>query len=310
MLGTLMFFSMRTNMTFAHVLPMALSCVLAYTTSSVIMYSMEDEAMEDDNWGWVAALLAVSSALCLSGHRNLEYQRRLAFLSLHASFAVLKDLQVSDADCFLVEGRESLNTTGSFRSGGKGPETRLGRLKKGTQLLQRLSTSAHGTGNPAFRNALKALIDVLVEAREDLAQAERLLAPDVAELLEQKGVDDEAHLKLLELFDELPPVPPLPPQAGRKLEQEGYGSFTAKTEVSDDKEQTEVWGWDVLPSAGGLVLAREGVRPSVKKEMLLSPLAAAGEAILIPAALGSARYGSSDEMAMGQTNASILGRMN
>ncbi|CAJ1429431.1 unnamed protein product, partial [Effrenium voratum] len=186
MLGTLMFFSMRTNMTFAHVLPMALSCVLAYTTSSVIMYSMEDEAMEDDNWGWVAALLAVSSALCLSGHRNLEYQRRLAFLSLHASFAVLKDLQVSDADCFLVEGRESLNTTGSFRSGGKGPETRLGRLKKGTQLLQRLSTSAHGTGNPAFRNALKALIDVLVEAREDLAQAERLLAPDVAELLEQK----------------------------------------------------------------------------------------------------------------------------
>ena len=91
------------------------------------------------------------------------------------------------------------------------PEIRLSRLKKGIDLLNRLAASA-GTGNQAFRNALLGLSDLLSSAREDLAQAERFVSPDLSELLEQKGIERDARAKLLDLFDEPTPLPRLPLQ--------------------------------------------------------------------------------------------------
>ncbi|CAE7180806.1 CPK2 [Symbiodinium pilosum] len=228
MLGTLMFFSMRTNLSFAHALPMALSCFLAYGSSSIVLQSTVEADQNDFNWGWTGVLLAISSALCLSGHRNLEYQRRLSFLSLYASFAVLKDIEVDDPATFVdymaFERRASSDAQNETPASGAVPlgmrETRLARLKRGQELLRRLSSSP-GMGNQAFRNALVGLLDILSSAREDLAQADRLLKPDVGEQLQKQAIQGEAQQKLLDLFDDLPPVPRLPREVDKLLDTEG-----------------------------------------------------------------------------------------
>eukprot|EP00913_Durusdinium_trenchii_P009276 g8715.t1 len=54
MLGTLMFFSMRTNLRFLYALPVALSCLLAYGTSSIVMASSPKANPDDFRWGWTA----------------------------------------------------------------------------------------------------------------------------------------------------------------------------------------------------------------------------------------------------------------
>lgn len=275
MLGTLMFFSMRTNLRFLYALPVALSCLLAYGTSSIVMASSPKANPDDFRWGWTAVLLIVSCGLCLSGHRNLEYQRRLSFISLYASFAVLKDIQVADPLEKQVPGspRSSITgMTGFSLAQSKGPETRLARLKRGIALLDRLCTSA-SSGNQAFRDALMGLLEILSSAREDLAQAERLVSADIAEVLEQKGIDGEAKLKLLDLFDELPPLPPVPPLPLRvnMLEKD----CEAEESNKDRDDKLEAWGWEVLPMQHG------GSTSSTKKELDES-LASAGEMLLAP----------------------------
>jgi len=296
MLGTLMFFSMRTNLSFAHALPMSLSCILAYAISSIVLQSnieVEQNAFQNDySWGWTGVLLVISSAMCLSGHRNLEYQRRLSFLSLWASFAVLKDIQVDDPATFvdyMAFERRASGDAQETPANGAGPqamrETRLARLKRGQELLRRLSSSP-GMGNQAFRNALIGLLDILSSAREDLAQADRLLKPAVGEQLLKQGIDGEAQQKLLDLFDDSAPVPRLPPKVDKMLDSEGA------VNGSDDKERenpTEAWGWEVLPISGPVSSARKADVPS--------PLAGAGESVLVPAvseaAGGNSALGSS-----------------
>lgn len=296
MLGTLMFFSMRTNLSFAHALPMSLSCILAYVISSIVLQSNvevdQNTFGSDGSWGWTAVLLVISSAMCLSGHRNLEYQRRLSFLSLWASFAVLKDIQVDDPATFVdymaFERRASGDAHGETPANGSGPramrETRLARLKRGQELLRRLSSSP-GMGNQAFRNALIGLLDILSSAREDLAQADRLLKPAVGEQLLKQGIDGEAQQKLLDLFDDLAPVPRLPRKVDKMLDEGAVNG--------DDKERenrTEAWGWEVLPISGPAT-------SSARKADVPSPLAGAGESVLVPvvseAAGGNSALGSS-----------------
>lgn len=273
MLGTLMFFSMRTNLTFLHALPVALSCVLAFLLSSIMVARSVEDPDENYAWGWTLVLLVVSSGMCLSGHRNLEYQRRLSFLSLYASYAVLKDMEVSDPlvieeSCSPRSSVRSINS--NMKAQSKGPETRLARLKRGTKLLSRLCASAHG-GSTAFRNALLALLDILQSARDDLAQADRLLAVDMAELLEQKGIEGDAKLKLLNLFEELPPVPPLPLQVDHMLE-DGNHSPESEKEKSD---KPEAWGWEVLNFQNGGSSGSTKMDPS-------EPLSVAAATLLVP----------------------------
>eukprot|EP00913_Durusdinium_trenchii_P009277 g8716.t1 len=138
--------------------------------------------------------------------------------------------------------------TGFSLAQSKGPETRLARLKRGIALLDRLCTSA-SSGNQAFRDALMGLLEILSSAREDLAQAERLVSADIAEVLEQKGIDGEAKLKLLDLFDELPPLPPVPPLPLRvnMLEKD----CEAEESNKDRDDKLEAWGWEVLPMQHG-----------------------------------------------------------
>ena len=173
-------------------------------------------------------------------------------------------------------------------SGLSAPETRLSRLKKGIDLLNRLAASA-GTGNQAFRNALLGLSELLSSAREDLAQAERFVSPDLAELLEQKGVEREARAKLLEHFDELAPIQRLPLQ---RLEES----------PSDGKEERVKQEVTLNCSESHLVRLGDGTcfvsmevfdsRPcfllsgaSLNKE---HSLAAVGELLLLPAVLEAA----------------------
>eukprot|EP00435_Cladocopium_sp_Y103_P013293 s1689_g3.t1 len=271
MLGTLMFFSMRTNLTFLHALPVALSCVLAFLLSSIMVATSVQEPDENYAWAWTFVLLVVSSGMCLSGHRNLEYQRRLSFLSLYASYAVLKDMEVSDPLVMEESSspRSSVRSINTAPAQSKGPETRLARLKRGTKLLSRLCASAHG-GSTAFRNALLALLDILKSARDDLAQADRLLAVDMAELLEQKGIEGDAKLKLLNLFEELPPVPPLPLQVDHMLED---GNHSPESE----KDKPEAWGWEVL----NLNFQHGGSLSSTKMD-LSEPLSVAVAKLLVP----------------------------
>ncbi|CAE7331162.1 unnamed protein product, partial [Symbiodinium sp. CCMP2456] len=227
-----------TNLSFAHALPMCLSCILAYVISSIVLQSnieVDQSAFRsEDSWGWTAVLLVISSAMCLSGHRNLEYQRRLSFLSLWASFAVLKDIQVDDPAIFLDYMAFERRASGDAEppTNNSGPqamrETRLARLKRGQELLRRLSSSP-GMGNQAFRNALIGLLDILSSAREDLAQADRLLKPAVGEQLLKQGIDGEAQQKLLDLFDDLAPVPRLPRKVDKMLDEGAVNG--------DDKER-------------------------------------------------------------------------
>ncbi|CAL1172998.1 unnamed protein product [Cladocopium goreaui] len=151
----------------------------------------------------------------------------------------VSDPLVIEESCSPRSSVRSINS--NMKAQSKGPETRLARLKRGTKLLSRLCASAHG-GSTAFRNALLALLDILQSARDDLAQADRLLAVDMAELLEQKGIEGDAKLKLLNLFEELPPVPPLPLQVDHMLE-DGNHSPESEKEKSD---KPEAWGWEVL----------------------------------------------------------------
>jgi len=289
MLGTLMFFSMRTNLTFLHALPVALSCLLAYGTSSIVMSASVGQDPDDDyTWGWTAVLLIVSSGLCLSGHRNLEYQRRLSFLSLYASFAVLKDMEVSDPlveDGGAVSPRSSLRSVGTGQS--KAPETRLRRLKRGTVLLSRLCANASG-GSTAFRNALMALLDILKSAKDDLAQADRLLSADISELLDQKGIDGDAKMQLLLLFDELPPVPPLPLNVDHMLEAGCYAP-PAEGGKEKEKDKQEAWGWEVLNFQHGGSL---GSSAKVESLSAAAPLVAAGEQLLVPTVTEAVKDGA------------------
>eukprot|EP00931_Biecheleriopsis_adriatica_P066208 TRINITY_DN40607_c0_g1_i1.p1 TRINITY_DN40607_c0_g1~~TRINITY_DN40607_c0_g1_i1.p1 ORF type:complete len:1713 (+),score=346.86 TRINITY_DN40607_c0_g1_i1:23-5140(+) len=276
-LGTLMFYSMRTNLCFVHALPMVVSALSAYFASSLVMQLSPQYESSETNWGWVAVLLVVSCALCLSGHRNLEYHRRLSFLSLYSSYGVLKDMQLEDPRSI---GLLSPSSDAASPCSTSVPETRMARLKRGIEVLRRLSENT-ALGNQALRNSLQGLLEVLQSTRDDVAQADLRLSTDLSEQLQQKGIEDHAQQMLLDLFETAPPVPRLP------LDSFGLPRASVSTAASEptQEEKVEAWGWHVLESAesGGSTSSTAPAHHEAP-ESIKTPLASAGEALLLPAA--------------------------
>eukprot|EP00930_Biecheleria_cincta_P016490 TRINITY_DN13392_c0_g2_i1.p1 TRINITY_DN13392_c0_g2~~TRINITY_DN13392_c0_g2_i1.p1 ORF type:complete len:1716 (+),score=301.90 TRINITY_DN13392_c0_g2_i1:35-5182(+) len=280
MLGTLMFFSMRTNLCFVHTLPMALSCLTAYGCSSLIMYFSNQEmgnrssCAEQSGTVWMTLVLMTSFALCLSGHRNLEYHRRLAFLSLYASYGVLKDMDMEHPDMVPLTTPNSAmppTPTSNTATCAKAMEgqTRMARLKRGLEVLQRLSCNP-ALGNQALRNALFGLQDVLQTTRDDVAQAERLLLLDLSEKMDKEGICGESQKLVLDTFD-APPALPRPTRGPAMLSQHMPASV--------DASKSEAWGWQVLTLSKSS--SPSGISGKVDSRR---PLAVAGEELLLPAA--------------------------
>jgi len=268
MIGMLMFFSTRTHVRFICILPIAASCVLAYAITSTFLGVADSRCTEEKNWAWPAILLTVMTGLCLSGHRTVEYHRRLTFLSLYASYSVLRDVDADEEDA------ESSKITESAKELGPGsPGMRDSRIKRALDLIRRLGESGEPVSRP-LRAALQSLAEVLQSTREDIAQVDRLMVIDVEAKLQQRGVAESSQDLLLPMFDALPSVERVffrtKGMATLDLERSGadVGGWDAST---DELEKNRPWGWETLLST------------RMAESDTARPLAIAGSTLLVPA---------------------------
>jgi len=262
MIGTLVFFSTRTYVRFVSVLPLATSCVLAYAVTSTFLGVADSRCREEKNWAWPAILLSVIAGLCLSGHRAVEYHRRLTFLSLYASYSVLQEVQAD-----VTEEPEPPVPTAplepQLRAGQAGSEVRSARLKRALDLVRRLSESGELASRP-LRAALQSLTEVLQKTREDISEVERLMVVNVEEKLRQHGIAESAQGLLLPMFDALPPIDEVHLVQGsdqQLLTSTGNGASAflgGWDTMSGELEAARPWGWDTLSEAisGGSERAR------------------------------------------------------
>lgn len=286
MLGSLMFLSTRTNMRFLLTLPIGISCVFAYAVSSGFLGTPYRDCGEDMNWFWPILLLMIVIALALTGHRAVERQRRLTFLSLKASYDVLHDLNNPEEDDPV---KKSVTAT---------DETRTARLKRALDLTRRLSTSSDVMIAP-LKAQLRSLVEVLEATREDVAQKDRLLTADARETLETHGIGGPAADLLLALLD----APPQPDTTGPAAEAmptwptmgnlaclkaaEGVTVAAITNAPASQLEAPQPWGWSTLgterPLAGAAgQLLRTAAAAAAGGPKVQSP----GEAALAAKAAG------------------------
>lgn len=281
MTGSMMFVETRTHIRFACTLPAAVSCVLAYLISTTSLgledpqcaYGNTTEADCDDSWWvWPFLLLATSTVLGLSGQWAIEYNRRLTFLSLYASYVVLRETEEANAADLVVENEGGDEAVG-WSSG-----SRSARLKRVLKLIIRFSESAN-LGSRGLRNALISLVEMLQGVRDDVAQADQLLNIDVAELLSQRGVSGRPRDRLLCLFDAMPAPLPASPDL---LAAEGHpGPQQAALGMT---ARLGAWQWDAFQNPDRL-----------SQPARLRPLFQLGEALVIPAAEAAAAEACQDE---------------
>jgi len=273
MLGVLMFFSMRTNMRLVCLFLISGSCFLAYASSSIVLmtgrYGCDEmEGSCSANRAWPMILLAITASLGLSGQSWVEYQRRLTFLSLFASYTLLRDTQNLDADCAIPD----FVTTQAM--------SRTSRLRKATRIVREFSERM--SDSPALQGALRRILEVLESVHTDVSSADRRLAVDLDEKLEKLGIGGPARDVLLNLFDMLPSAPgPImadsfssaaPPQVHRSETDGSKRSFGGVgVKMADPVEPWGAPSWDSFS-----VIDSQG------------PLLAAGTALLVPAAAAAA----------------------
>lgn len=252
MLGALTFFSTRTNLRFVLIVMIAMASIVAYVLSSALFDTPYTDCGTERNWAWPAVLLTSVAVLGLLGHRSVEMRQRLTFLSLEASYRVLKDIR----DDFDKAGDKAEATT----------ETRTARLKRALDLVQRLKGSADAT-SPPLRAALSSLETVMAVTLADVVHADRLLKVDVREELDKAGIGGTAMDLLLNLLEEPP----------RNFHEPRATTPTAhKAEAA---KLLQPWGWDVLPPPLGL--------PSSTSSSPSRPLAGAPSDLLLQTAVAA-----------------------
>jgi len=276
MLGALMFLSTRTQVRFALTLPIAVSSAAAYAMSSAMLgtpytdYYTDYHEGAQRNWAWPAVLLVLCSVLCLSGHRSVERQQRLTFLSLQASYNVLKEINAEPTGKPEPAVRVSV------------AETRTARLKQAVDTTRRLFSSSELASKP-MKKALESLVTVLEATREDLAHADRFLMVDVREVLADHGISGMAEDLLLSLLDAPHRIKEGLGEsidAWTSTQATGYASMTSNGSPMGQKHREDLWGsgpgWDVLAGGAGSV-ASGGGTGSLRKalEELLVPAVAA-----------------------------------
>jgi len=259
----LMFFSTMTHVRFFCVLPLAGSCVFAYGVSSSLLGMADPRCAGEGTWAWPAILLLVVTVLALTGHASVEYHRRLNFLSLYASYAVLSQAHEDDL--------ENLEWTVTQARGLM--ESRGAKLKRALDLLCKFSTAA-GFGSIPLRAALKTMIAVLETCRADIAKADMMLAIDAHDQLRQCGVGGAEREALLMFLDAPPPLQPDVPAANV------HASHTHSLSTSLHRQ---AWGWNVLSSSSKRPLA------VAADELLLPAVAAAADVETGAEGIGSAR---------------------
>lgn len=279
MLGALMFLSTRTHVRFALTLPIALSSGISYALSSALLGTpyTDNNCGTDRNWAWPAMLLVTVATLGLTGHRAIERQRRLTFLSLLASYNVLKGQ--NDGDSAVERAAVAKSTVA---------ETRTARLKQAVETTNRLCTSLEFASKP-MKAALEIIVQVLESTREDLAHADRLLMVDIREVLAADGVDGLAEELLLCLMDAPRPrrergnasaaslvsLDPLAiTQSRQNLSSTRLHSLALTPPMQSRKSHggklRDEWGWDVLAQGISLsVPAGVGELRSALTELLL-----------------------------------------
>ncbi|CAK0813412.1 unnamed protein product, partial [Prorocentrum cordatum] len=264
MQGTLMFLCMRTHMRFACTLLIGTSCVLAYSLTSLVLGAALPSCAEEglaSHWAWLSLLLLLVTALGLLGHWSVERQRRVAFLSLYASYEVLQ--QAADGSREV----DAIDLEGAPGSWTAGAATRSARLRRAQSLVCEFGESVEVFSRPLGR-ALQSVVRVLEDVRADVAHAERLQVVDLDEVLLLGRVDGRAREQLLELFSL--PVPPH--EQPRPEAADGRGRPSPA--CCPASEAGERWGWDTLSGSA---------------ESAARPLRLAADALLVPSAASAAQ---------------------
>jgi len=195
MLGALMFLSTRTNLRFAATCLIASSSIVAYLLSSAMFGTPYTDCGTERNWVWPAVLLVLVSMLGLSGHRSVERRKRAMFLSLEASYHVLKESH--DQPGKILE-----ETTADVDM-----ETvsRTARLTHALELVRRLSDSTDIANRP-LKPALAKLIAVIDRTKEDITHADRLMTVDMRDQLAKLGIVGDAKDLILDMLETPPRV--------------------------------------------------------------------------------------------------------
>jgi len=245
--GMMTFFTTRTHVRFVTILSVATSCFVAYATSTAAFgiadTALGTDASSDRRW-WPVFLLGLLSMLILSGERALEHHRRVTYYSLFASYMSIKDLHFDDPSIAAL--------LASSDAGSKKQLTKSAKFSHAIGLIKRLSEASEVTSRP-LRVALKSLTDILQTVRSDVLQADKWLAIDVCDLMEDKRLQVHAQEALLPLFDKNRRQNTL--MVNRQLSST---EPEAETEPSKGLDHwVEAWGWDTLGASKPLESAGE-----------------------------------------------------
>jgi len=261
MLGTLTFFSTRTNVRFACVLTISINCVLAYVFSSIMFGISKSGCDENEKWLWPGMMLTLLIGLVLSGHRAVEYHRRMTFLGFYHSYLAIKEMQEEDPAALQVV---QSSTEGTKVRG----ESKLRRFKTAMEVLTRFYETKE-LGSPPVRAAMRNLKLVVQEVHDDIVAADEWIATDVRGALQMHGVTGATREAILSLFgdnDGTVIQEARPEAAGLALD--ALRTHASEPEIAPMlPPQTSFvlapWGWDAFSGSG-------------------SPLLEASEAVFIP----------------------------
>lgn len=274
MLGTLMYLTTLTHVRLVCAVFITTSCALSYLSSSFLLGAQFTSCNRDQNWVWPWVLLMLVAGFNLWGHQTVEQHRRLTFLSLHASYTVLKEAH--DGNAFSPVGELGQSGTISVLGPESENETRYARFKQAAGVLRRLADSMEA--HKPVKAALSSLLELLNGMRDDMAQADRLhLSVDFAEALQRRGVTGTTQELLLGLFDSLPPSHISAEEELHRLEMERLNQAASNLCAALDNVDAPRggWGWDILTTRSDAVW----------------PLIAAAEEIVLPAVAVAAATG-------------------